>query len=81
MARGAEIVSRYGDGAYTGDVSDAAEFGCRYVIVGHSERRALFGEFDADGGVRIPLAARPEQTLIVVSAIAGSVSKVMRSLL
>lgn len=36
-------------GAYTGEVSTRmlADAGCRYVIVGHSERRALFGEGDA----------------------------------
>ena len=35
-------------GAYTGEVSASmlAEFGCRYVIVGHSERRQLYGETD-----------------------------------
>jgi triosephosphate isomerase (TIM) len=46
---GAQDVSRYETGAYTGEVSAAmvAEFGCRYAIVGHSERRALFGDTDA----------------------------------
>jgi triosephosphate isomerase len=36
-------------GAFTGEVSPAmlADLGCRYVILGHSERRALFGETDA----------------------------------
>lgn len=39
-----------GDSARTGDVSAAmlADAGARYVIVGHSERRTLFGETDAD---------------------------------
>jgi len=37
------------EGAYTGEISVAmlAELGCRYVIVGHSERRQYFGETDA----------------------------------
>jgi triosephosphate isomerase len=36
-------------GAFTGEVSPLmlADLGCRYVILGHSERRALFGETDA----------------------------------
>jgi triosephosphate isomerase len=36
-------------GAYTGEISGRmlADAGCRYVIVGHSERRALYGESDA----------------------------------
>ena len=37
-----------GPGAFTGEVSGAmlADLGCRYVIVGHSERRSLYGETD-----------------------------------
>ncbi len=47
-ALGAQDVSEFAEGPYTGEVSAAmlAEFDCRYVIVGHSERRALFGETD-----------------------------------
>lgn len=49
VALGAQDVSEYDFGAHTGQVSAAMlqEFGCRYVIVGHSERRALY-ESDAD---------------------------------
>lgn len=45
---GAQNVSQYGPGAYTGEVSASmlADFFCRYVLVGHSERRTLFGESD-----------------------------------
>jgi triosephosphate isomerase len=49
LAWGAQNVSEFAQGAYTGEVSAAmlAESDCRYVIVGHSERRQLFGEKDA----------------------------------
>jgi triosephosphate isomerase len=49
VALGAQTVSAEAKGAFTGEVSAAmlAEVGCRYAIVGHSERRALFGETDA----------------------------------
>ena len=45
---GAQDCSAHESGAFTGEVSAAmlAEFGCRYVIVGHSERRALHAESD-----------------------------------
>lgn len=45
---GAQDCSAQAQGAYTGEVAAAmlAELGCRYAIVGHSERRALHGESD-----------------------------------
>jgi triosephosphate isomerase (TIM) len=48
IAWGAQNVSHHGSGAYTGEVSGAMlrDFGCRFVIVGHSERRAMYGESD-----------------------------------
>jgi triosephosphate isomerase (TIM) len=49
IAWGAQDVSEHASGAYTGEVAATmlVEFGCRYVIVGHSERRQYFGDTDA----------------------------------
>src|SRR5262245_49132922 len=48
IAWGAQDVSRHEKGAYTGEVAAPMlkEFGARFVIVGHSERRTLFGDTD-----------------------------------
>ena len=49
IALGAQNVSDKAQGAYTGEVSATMlkDFGVKYVLVGHSERRSLYGENDA----------------------------------
>ena len=46
---GAQDMSAHASGAYTGEISAAMlqDFGCGYVVIGHSERRAYHGESDA----------------------------------
>src|SRR3989344_5673491 len=48
VAWGGQNLSVHKSGAYTGEISGAMlkDYGCTYVIVGHSERRALYGEGD-----------------------------------
>ena len=58
IAWGAQNVSEHAQGAYTGEVAAAmlAEFGCRYVLVGHSERRQLYSETDAQAAAKFAAA-------------------------
>jgi triosephosphate isomerase len=46
---GAQNVNSKTEGAYTGEISCSMlkDVGCRYVILGHSERRAIYGETDS----------------------------------
>jgi len=46
---GAQNISQYGDGAYTGETSAnmLKDINVDYVLIGHSERRSLFGETDS----------------------------------
>jgi triosephosphate isomerase len=46
---GAQNVNSKAEGAYTGEISCSMlkDVGCRYVILGHSERRAIYGETDS----------------------------------
>ncbi len=60
VALGAQDLCQFDDGAYTGGVSGAmlADCGCRYAIVGHSERRGVFGETDDVVALKYAQAAK-----------------------
>lgn len=60
LAAGAQDVAVEASGAFTGEVSAAMllDVGCRYVIVGHSERRALFGDTDERVAGKVVAALR-----------------------
>jgi triosephosphate isomerase len=75
IAWGAQDVSAHASGAYTGDVSSAmlAEFGCRYVLVGHSERRRLHGE--TDGIVAAKAAAALEGGLTPIVCVGETLAE------
>ena len=55
---GAQNMNPVPQGAHTGEVSAGMllDFGCRYVLAGHSERRAIYGESDEDVADRFEAA-------------------------
>jgi len=67
IALGAQNVCDQQSGAFTGEVSAAMliESGCRYAIVGHSERRALYGESDQLVAARYAMAVQAGLTPIL----------------
>jgi len=67
IAWGVQNLSEHASGAFTGEVSAAmaAEFGCTYAIVGHSERRVLFKESDATVAAKASAAMQEGLTPIV----------------
>jgi len=67
LAWGAQNVSEHAQGAYTGEVSATMllEFGCRYAIVGHSERRQLYGESDERVAAKFAAARKAGLTPIL----------------
>lgn len=64
LGYGAQDVSAHTAGAYTGEVSGAmlAKLGCRYAVVGHSERRQYHGEDDALVNAKVRAAFTAELT-------------------
>ena len=67
VALGAQNASPFSDGAYTGEVSCEmlVDLGCRFVILGHSERRIVFGETDQVVNAKLKAALLAGLTPIV----------------
>lgn len=67
IALGAQNASSAASGAHTGEVSATMieEMGCRYVLVGHSERRASYHESDADVAARFRQVASAGMTPVL----------------
>jgi len=57
---GGQNLSEHAEGAYTGEISGAmlVDAGCSYCIVGHSERRSLYGESSAVVAAKFSAAER-----------------------
>ena len=64
---GAQNVCHASEGAFTGEVSSSMleDLGCNYVIIGHSERRAIFGETDLDVNLKLKAVLKSGLTPIV----------------
>ncbi|MGH8801940.1 MAG: triose-phosphate isomerase [Casimicrobiaceae bacterium] len=75
VAWGVQDVSEHAAGAYTGEVSAAmaAEFGCRFAIVGHSERRRLHGETDRVVGAKA--AAALDAGLVPIACVGEALAE------
>ena len=67
IAWGAQNLSQHDKGAFTGEVSSAMllDFGCKYVLVGHSERRAIYGEDDDTVALKFEAAQKAGLTPIL----------------
>jgi triosephosphate isomerase (TIM) len=67
LSYGAQDLSQYDSGAYTGDISGPmlAKLGCHYVLAGHSERRQYHGETDELVNAKVQAALRSQLTPIL----------------
>ena len=67
MRLGAQNLSTEAEGAFTGEVSGAMlkDVGCDFVLVGHSERRTLYGETDALVAAKFDAARRSGLTPVL----------------
>ena len=75
VALGAQNLSSEAVGAFTGEISALMlrDYGCKYVIVGHSERRSLYGE--GDETVARKFAAALEQGLTPILCVGETLAE------
>ena len=75
VAWGAQSLSEHASGAYTGEVAGSMlrDFGCTYVLVGHSERRSLFGE--SDEAVAAKFAAAQAAGLVPILCVGETLAE------
>lgn len=74
---GGQNVSQYFEGAYTGEVSlpMLTEVGCKYVLIGHSERRELFGETDQDVAEKFAACAKSDAQIVPILCVGESLAE------
>ena len=79
---GAQNIGLQISGAYTGEVSASMvrSLGCDYVMLGHSERRALFGESDSDINAKVKLCLK-ESGLNVILCVGETLEEYESTLL
>jgi len=72
---GSQDCSQFKNGAFTGDISAEMikKIGCKYVLIGHSERRTIFNEIDEVLKVKIKRAL--EQKLKVIFCVGESLTQ------
>ncbi|XVX21909.1 triose-phosphate isomerase [Actinomycetota bacterium] len=77
LVYGAQDLSQHDEGAYTGEISGAflAKLGCRYVLVGHSERREYHNESDELLNAKVKAAYRHGLTPILCCGEALEIRK------
>lgn len=74
---GAQNVYHEASGAFTGEVSTAmlADAGCRYVIIGHSERRHTIGHLESDADINRKVRATLAATLRPILCVGETLSE------
>ena len=73
---GAQDVSPFDKGAYTGEISlpMLADLGCKYALLGHSERRHVFGETNDSVAEKFAACAISETDIIPILCVGETLS-------